>query len=375
MARNKSIRFMDNQFARTGNTTFSSEQGTFPFSNALNDRRSKYWSPNNTFIIDDTNNKIYINSGAIIATVTNGTYTGTTLAAEIQTQLNSVSVNWTCTYSTSTWRFTLDNPSTLGIAFQLTTNAIWDTLGFSASVEIAVGAAFDPAISDFPVIHSEEFIKVDNGVPLEVTFVGLIGPLDEVFTISKNATVTIEANNIDDFTSPPFTTTATVTDGGILEFIDTDGGDTTYRYWKLKIQDRSNATIGGTGFKFGYFYLGDAKTFTTTNVAKGFGKKLNDPSKTLTSENGQEFFQLKTKFHTYDSMSIELMEHGENIEMQEMFNRLGIATPFFFSLDPTQCISSTADENTKYVRFDREPALKQQHLNYYSLSMSLKEVL
>ena len=74
-------------------------------------------------------------------------------------------------------------------------------------------------------------------------------------------------------------------------------------------------------------------------------------------------------------MSIELMEHGENVEMQQMFNDLGKTTPFFFSLDPTQCISSTGDENTKYVRFNAEPTLTHVFTNYYNLSMSLKEVL
>jgi len=267
MARNKNIRFMNNQFATSANLTVSSEQATFPGSNVLNERRSKVWSPNGAFIIDDTNNKVYLSTGTIEITITNGTYTGTTLAAQIQTDMNLVSANWTCTYSTSTNRFTLDNPNTAALAMQFTTNAIWDTIGFLTTTEIVVGAAFDPAISDEPRIHSEEFIKVDLGVQIDPTFVGLVNPIDELFPVSEQGLVTIQANNVDEFDNPPLSIVATKTKDGILEQIDSETEERAYRYWKIKIVDRTNTAIGPQGFKFGYFYIGDHKTFTSTDIS------------------------------------------------------------------------------------------------------------
>jgi len=370
MARNKNIRFMNNQFATSANTTFSSEQATFPFSNLLNDRRSKVWSPNGAFIVDNTNNKIYVD--AVEGTLTNGTYTGVTLASELETQLNVISSGWTVAYNSTTYRFELTNAAAHTINFTTTTNAVWDDIGFLTVSDLATPGTIT---SDDPRIHTEEFIKIDLGVQIEPTFVGLVNPIDDLFSISEQGLVTIQANNVDEFDSPALSVVATKTKDGILEHIDSDTEDRAYRYWKIKIVDRTNTSIGPQGFKFGYFYIGDHKTFTSTNVTRGFDKEIEDPSRRFVSESGQEFFQEKIKYHTYKSMSVEVMRGVEREEMEQLFYDFGITQPLFIAIDPLNRISLSNDEHTKLMRFASKPSFKHVFLDYYNVSLALKEVI
>jgi len=370
MARNKNIRFMNNQLISTGNVTFSSEEAAFPFSNVLNASRSRVWTPSGHFLIDDTNNQF--NADGFTATVANGNYaTPAALVVAMNTALDTITTGWAFSYSDTTKLFKLTADSIVDIDLSLTTNAIWDTIGFGSSI-YSSGISYEaPA----PRIHTSEYLNIDLGIAQHVSFVGLIGPLDEVFSLSGQAVVTISASNLPDLTSPAFSVQATVTTGGVLEFIDgTDEDATTYRYWKIDINDRENID-GSDSLKFGFCYLGNAKTFTTTNVAKGFGKTINDPTKKQTSEGGQLFFQTKPKYYTFKSMSVELMEQAERLEMEQLFYNLGVSEPMFMSIDPTECISVTTDEYTKYCVFERAPEFKHVFLDYYSVSLDMREVL
>ena len=59
------------------------------------------------FVVDATNNTIYRNGTAI--TLTQGTYTGATLASEIQTRLNEAEAGHIVAYDASTRKFTIAN--------------------------------------------------------------------------------------------------------------------------------------------------------------------------------------------------------------------------------------------------------------------------
>ncbi len=94
-------------------------------------------------------------SGPIFAaTLTAGTYTGDSLAAEVETQLEASGAdNYTVTYSTSTGKFTLVNDTgnwrlkwSSGTNFQISTGRL---LGFD--VETDDNGATDTFVSDFPV--------------------------------------------------------------------------------------------------------------------------------------------------------------------------------------------------------------------------------
>lgn len=96
-----------------------------------------------SYVIAGTNNKLYFvgTAGAATATIPSLTYTTTTLATAIALAMNTADAgqdpNYTCTYSTSTKKFTI--AAVGGTAFVLTlsngSNAIWSTIGFTGGVD------------------------------------------------------------------------------------------------------------------------------------------------------------------------------------------------------------------------------------------------
>ena len=83
-------------------------------------------------MVDGTNNTIYRNGSNI--TLRRGTYTGATLASEIQTRLNELETGHAVTYDASTRRFTFANNTTNNITLDWSNpgSTAGQMLGFSA---------------------------------------------------------------------------------------------------------------------------------------------------------------------------------------------------------------------------------------------------
>lgn len=115
--------------------------------------------PTTTFkITAGVNNKLDFNEGGgdLVATITAGTYTGSELAAEINTQMDSAGADFTVTYSSSTGKFTIaDDAGTVALLWASGGNgsqnddiSIAFTLGFDDSADDAAAASHT---GDFPV--------------------------------------------------------------------------------------------------------------------------------------------------------------------------------------------------------------------------------
>lgn len=373
VARNHRIRFCDNNLAASSAATVteSSELASFPISNLTNSYRFKTWKTAGNFKVTSSNKTIYINDGTDkTITLTEANYTYSTLATHIQAQLNASSSNWTCTYSTTTFKFTIGRSSgTSTLRFSQTTNAAWSMLGYVLSVDTSAGTGLAAGEQRN---HTSEYADIDLGVAQAVTFFSVLGPLGEVFSISTDATVRLYGNTTSDFTSPALTVTLTPDTHGIYHFLD-DLEDTTYRYWRFEFSDKLN-TIGPEGFKFGYLYLGDYTTIERRNVSSGFQKKLNDTSTKFVSESGALFFQSGFKFTTFETVEISYLEASDRQALEQAFYDLGVGTPFFVSFDPTLVVSSYGSELTRYVVFDSEPVFTHIKANIYSVRLSFREI-
>jgi acetylornithine deacetylase/succinyl-diaminopimelate desuccinylase-like protein len=178
--RNARIRFCANNLAAgSGATcTASSANASYPLSNVLDNRRWKTWRTNGNFTITaGTNDKIYVNDTAnVTATLTAGNYSGgAALAAHIQTQLNAVSTNWTCTYSSTTYRFTIGRSSgTATLRMTVTTAAAWSTIGYSRATDLAVGTG---TAAETMALHTSESVVVDLGAGQPTEFFSIVGQL------------------------------------------------------------------------------------------------------------------------------------------------------------------------------------------------------
>lgn len=350
--------------------TYSSQQSAFPYSNIQNDARYLVWKPAGNFTITTSNQKLYINDGGNkTATIAAGNYIPATLATAVATALNAVSANWTCTYSTTTRAFTIGHTGSATLRETQTTDAAWDTLGFTQGTDHS-GTSF---VADHSRNHTHESVVWDFGGTVAGDFFAVIGQINEVFTISDIATISLKANSVNNFTSPAFTATLTRTPDGIFAFNDGTASPN-YRYWEFKFIDREN-TVGPTGFSIANIYLGDYDTLTQTNVARGFQKNLVDLSVVSRSRAGSSFFREQAKYWSFQSMEIQNMTEDERTTFQDFFQLYGQHSPFYFSLDSSGVVSSSINELTKFVRFSGQPRFDHVVRDVYSMSFSLDEVV
>lgn len=362
---------MDNNLANLASAriTNSSEQFAYQGPNALNQSRSLVWKPAGNFEITALNNKIYINDGTNkTATLNINFFIYSQLADHIEEQLNAVSSNWTCTYSLTTRRFTIARSSgTKILRLTQTSAAVWDTIGFTGLVDQNAAAA------DEPRNHTDEWFQVDLVAAMDIQAFMAVGPIDLPFPVSESGTMRLQANNIDQWDSPPLDIELTRFDRGVFQFTD-DIDDVAYRYVRFHFVDRTNP-IGPAGFFFGCLYFGTYTTVLTSNVATGFNKKTVDPSIVSQTESGAEFFKSVPKYRSFDSFQIQNLEADERRELEQMFFDLGISRYFFFCLDPISEVTEDLDEATFYGRFEGEPQIQSVIRDIYTVNFSCREVV
>lgn len=367
---NHRIRFMYQNLLETSSVTksFSSELSPMVFENSLNRFRSKYWSPSGNFSINASNCKIYINDGAnkTVSIAVQNYSAPEFLATAIQSALNVASSNWTCTHQ-NTYSFLITHIGAATLRLSEATDAIWNDIGFVSNVDIT-GTSF---AAEEIRIHTSEHCNFDFGYNAQVSFIALIGLVDEDFTLSTDATFRVRANNINDFAAAPLDRYCEITRGGVLEFFE---GVSPYRYWQIDIIDKKNP-IGPQSFKFSNFFMGDYLTFTDRNISNGLEEAIIDLSKQSTSENGTKYFERKTKYSEFTSVSFNLIANDQKQVLIELFKDVGITLPFYVSFDPLKKISSTPDQYTRFVNWKERPNFKQTIKGFHSVSISFEEVI
>lgn len=365
--RNKRIRFMDNQLITTTNATTSIIDSSFPLSNMLDDGRFKITRFTGTFTIKSTNSVLYFNDGSDKSIqISTGQYSAADLATEIQTELNASSSNWTVSYSTSNYRFTVDRSSgTKTLRLSNTTNALWDTIGYTGAVDQTAGVA------DEQRNHTKEFIEVDLGTNAnEVGFFGLVAPANVVNPIGENATVELLASNLQNWSNPARTITLQSNDFGVYGFLD--DADSQYRYWRFELTDRQN--VNGPGWDFSNIYLGTYTTLANRNVNTGFTKNWIDPSSVFRAESGATYANIKQRYLQLDSLTINYMDQADRKNLEQLYYDFGQHRPFWIALDPVEDCS-TIDELTRYVYFNGNPQFNHFRNSVYSMAFSVRDAL
>jgi hypothetical protein len=219
--------------------------------------------------------------------------------------------------------------------------------------------------------HTSEWCTFDVGYPADITFFAVIGPLQYAFGLSSASNITLKANNLDEWDTVPLSITLTSIDAGIFYFLDSIA-DNRYRYWRFEYEDKRNP-LGPEGISIGHIYLGDYITLANRNISMGFTKVLTDPSDFKESENGALYFDKRTKYGLFTGLNLQYLERADKDILEDMFNRLGIYTPFYLSLDPQYKISSSMGEFTKYVTFTESPDFNHVIYDKFNMSLSFRE--
>ena len=376
------IRFMSNNFAglTTGTVSSSTETTGYENDNIVNDYRSSTWRAAGFFEISDgsvtyegaANNLLYFNDGtdktATITSIDPGHVLPSDLAAIIQVDLNAVSSNWTVTYSTTTGKFTIANSGSVTLRETQTTDAIWDTIGFTSGTD-NVGTSFE---ADEQRNHTFEWLKIDMGAQQTIDTVLLVAAANADFPLSSTATLKVQANSTDVWSSPPLDTTLTFNDLGSYTFLTSA---VAYRYWRIYTKDRTNTLGAAKCVEYGNVYLGDYDELSARNINRGFQHRKIDPSTISESENSVVYYDKRTKFNVFDNLVVKYAQLTDKATIEDLYTLVGKTVPFYFSLDPETAISTNQSDFTKMVTFQGEPSYTQEISDYYNIGFALREVI
>ena len=360
------VRFWDNNWLIQGSSfvSYSSATAAKPGANATNDVRSIVWSPSGNFEIHGGNDTIYYDDGGSgSTTLTHGNYSASELATEIATQLNAVSSGWSASYSSGVFNIT-NSTTTYELEFSNTTDAVWDTLGYTGSVDTAVGAS--GLDSDEPRYHTSEYVQLSIPVPQEMTAAALIAPIGEALQIPSSATVFVRANNADYWESPDLDLSLTRTDRGIFGFLESPGD---YLYWRVGWSDPTNPNTVNIGRGF----LGTYQELVSSNVGTGFQKQIVDPSGVFESDRGARFGDEKPLYQTFAQLRIAHPTASDRAILETIRQAHGITKPLFVSIDPAAEVSTDIGELTAYCHFEQANPFTHIITDRYDYSFGLRE--
>ena len=366
------IRLLHPNYTNTGvvnASTVSSEQSSFPASNLYdNKQRSKVWRSAGYWDIQSGSNTIVIREGGgdLVATITVGVYTSdTALFAEIKTQLE--------TAGALTYTITRESTQKVKIAasgtFELRNNStMLDTIGYNPATNYTGATEYE---ADDVALHTSEWLKWDLGIATNPKAFIAMGNRNDSLQISPTATVTLEGNTADVWTSPAYSQTLTYNDE-VLAIYDSTGLHTEpLRWWRLKIvdTDNSNGYVQLSGI-----FLGDWLDITRGAVQFPFTMTKVDQTNTVYAYGGESFSDIREKSERFN-LSWFGLTVAEKEEIDTHWDFYGRGKPMFVVLDPNQTFSSTANYMTRYVKYDSEPGLTLISPANFGGSMVLREQL
>lgn len=167
---------------------------------------------------------------------------------------------------------------------------------------------------------SSEWIKFDLGSAVNIKMVGLFN-----HNLSSGATVKLQANATDVWTSPSYDVTLTWNAYKIVKFLDE-----TYRWWRITFADGSNPD---NYIEVGRIVGGDYLE-PTYNIVDGFTKGLVDPSYIKPVEGLETYASARSKYWTY-TLSWLWLTRAVQDDLQDMFETIGTTERLVVSLDPT----------------------------------------
>lgn len=369
--------FLESDFLAAFNP--SSQQTAFPATNVLAfERRTKVWRTNGYWEFDDTNRTIVFQETAsvdISASIAAGSYTSTeAVVAAIEAAMNAA--------GSSTYLVEIDS-STLKIKF--TSNGAggggiftinWPSSTMGSTLGFDDGAVDSGALSytaDVLKIHTGEYLEFDFGLPSNPHAFALTGARNSGIKISPTASIRLQGNETNTWTSPTYDAALTY-DGSVIFDVNTAGlFGQNLRYARLSIVDPSNVN----GYvEVGAVFLGDYFEGTRGKAQFPFTAEYLDSSRVVTSEGGQTFSDVRQQTEAFSINWFGLtVEEKESIDT--LFASLGTGRPFFVQFDsnPNLGFSSRTQKYVRYVKFASAPSYALESPTNFSCQMSFREEL
>lgn len=333
--------------------SYSSQVTTNPASNLyLTNRRSQTWRSLGCFEVTSANKTIVIKEstiGTLTANIAEATYTSdSSFLAAVKAALEVVGAS---TYTvervaaTKKIKITSNGLGGNGLFQLLWTNVSTtaaDLLGFSTASDDTGALNYT---ADNVRIHTSEWVKWDLGIVSDPKAFIFCPKLNESLGISTTATIKLQANASDSWTSPAVDITLTHNDNAVSYFASAGIGG--YRYWRLKVIDKDNAN----GYiEIAKAYLGDLIEPTRGSIQFPLNQRFRDLAEVKNSQMGVRFTSQRQQVEEFDLNWFGLsVADYENIK--EFIKATGLGTPFFICLDPNEVISTDEATYIKLVHF------------------------
>lgn len=182
-------------------------------------------------------------------------------------------------------------------------------------------------------------------------------------TLGHNALVTIEANFIDDFSAPPFSTTLTVDPRygiGAAEFTEV-----TYRYWRLRF------VTGGDQVSVSNVFIGKKIELEDNNIDFGWKYRIKDRSNFRRNKYGQRFINSRNKIKNI-SAQFNYLNQEELEALIDIIEENGETIPIWLIVDK---------DETNWERFagqfykNGDGVITNTSVKLYDLSLNFEEVI
>jgi len=324
--------------------------------------RSRYGtgSGNGLFVIDSSNKYIDFDEGGaeMTAVLTEGTYNGNSLAAEVQTQLNAQSGGFTASYSETDARFTISDSGAFTLRWNTGTNSAnsaGSTLGFDVSADDSGSSSYE---SDYRRIHYPACYASNNlSGAYSIDFIAILN-----HNISSSATIKAIGADDEDFTTNKVEEIVTYNENDIFYFFDSAE---TKQYWKIEIQDPANPN---SYIQYGHILLG-----TYTELNKAYGKDHEDGPEDRSEEEYSSSLVLygekKESLQTWTLPYIGLNDASKSY-IKDMLEEVGRVKSWIICFDYT-----SPNSNSYYVRNAEIIKPQYKHVDNWNWTASIIEVL
>lgn len=360
-------------FDSASSLTASSSDTNFPVSNLSKYFRSKVWrsNPDNgTFIITSSNKYINFKDGGaeLTATLVTGTYTATTLAAQIKLKMEDQTADTiTVSFNSVTGKWTISTSgSTLELLFSTGTNAASsarNAIGYGSSDYTGADTYISPKIC----IHTEESVVIDTSTEEEIDSFVCVFDAQDGNKLTQSAVVKLQANATLNWTSPAVDVTLSF-DEMFNSYSHFFASSQSYRYWRLKIVDSENPNLQ---VEIGKIILG--KGTVVQGPENGIVMKSMDLSKVTSTPYGHRYVDIYPQQRSFE-MSFAVMDLDDVNTLYGIYQRLGNFTPFLICLD-TQADLFDKDKFMLYGYFNGDFVESQKVTRYFDMKLSVLEAM
>lgn len=358
----------------------SSEDSDFPASNLYDDLpRSLTWRSAGYFEVTSANKVIRFEETAstpLTATIAESNYTSdSAFFTAVKAALDSAGAS-TYTVSrdstTKKIKITSDGGGGGGVLNLLWTDGATtaaDLLGFDDAADDTGALTYT---ADNIRIHTSEYIEWDLGASSNPDVFVAIGKRSTGVNVSPTATLTLEGNTTNTWTSPQYSQSITFDENALvtLKTATDDGLHTSaLRYWRLTIVDKANAN----GFvEIAGLYLGEYYSPSTGRAQFPFSADTIDYSKLSRTDKGSVYATRNERVEAF-GINWRFLTTTEKEIFDAIYKDVGQSKPFFVIPDSETAFSSDVNYLTKYCRFDGAPSSTLERPNSWSASWRVAE--